>query len=298
MRQVIAAARARRHVPARVPILARLAPHLAGLPPGPRDELFQAALDAVTNSPEPADSAVDWSKAQLTEALAALLPATVLPSALDLVLTIGDRNQRARGLAALAPRLPPPLRDRALSAARVMEPGAQGPHGDHHYQAMALAGLARYVTEPSPDVIFDEALATAHAIRWPGARAQTLAALLPYLPAGHVLPAVQETLAALPELASAQARADVLGSVAAALPGSPLRDRVARDLPGPPAALSPPACGVPAAPWCRGPAARRARPGTRRPRASARACRRAPAAGRVSAGRRTRRPGSGAPTAR
>ncbi|HEV2239992.1 MAG TPA: hypothetical protein VGR98_03035, partial [Streptosporangiaceae bacterium] len=217
MRRAITVASGRRNFTDRVPILARLAPHLHG-------ELFEAALGAVEGDPGREYGDVDSSKAQVIEALAPRLPGKELQRALELAFTIDSLAERRRGLAALAPYLPETLMERALDDARTIGHGGRwkyGLHGDQaSYLALTLAGLAPHVAEPARAAVYAEALAAGRGIGWPLRRADTLAGLLPHLPAEQVGHVGGELLDTLPGLESAQRTTDILRDVAPYLPES------------------------------------------------------------------------------
>jgi hypothetical protein len=101
----------------------------------------------------------------------------MLGEALEAARQIEDRDDRATALAAIAPHLAEPLRERMLGEA--LEAARQTSY--EYARVEALAALAPHLAEPLREEVLGEALEAARQISDEYARARALAALAPRL---------------------------------------------------------------------------------------------------------------------
>ena len=144
-----------------------------------------------------------FRRAQALSGLAAHLPSSLLPEALEAARVIDHEYGRAFALSGLAAHLPSSLLPEALEAARII---------DHEYgRAFALSGLAPHLHD-----ILPEALEAARAIDHESSRASALSGLAPHLPES-LLPEALESARAIDHESY---RASALSGLAPHLPES------------------------------------------------------------------------------
>src|SRR6202035_4825668 len=185
----------------------------------------------------------DWAKAGALGSLAARLPEELLDLALTAAEEIGDDEAKAGALGTLAERLPEPRRaevlDRAITAAegdrgrlgqgrrarnagRTLAGGTAGPRADGRrgnrgrcgQGRQALGTLAERLPEPRRTEVLDRALMAAEGIGDDEAKAKVLGSLAARLPEALL----DRALKAAEGIGDDEAKAGALGSLAERLP--------------------------------------------------------------------------------
>jgi hypothetical protein len=121
-----------------------------------------------------------WDREDLLEVLTGLipgLPASRLPEALDPVRDWGEDEDRALGLARLAPYLPGPLREATFREALAAADGSRVPE----WRLAGLTGLISLLPSPWQEEAQRKALAAADAVQNPEKCLSGLARLVPLL---------------------------------------------------------------------------------------------------------------------
>ena len=209
LQEAHAAARAMSDAGLRARTLAELAP---SLPEPAQSEVWRQAFEAerALREFESRPNRGYRSEGLAWEELGPRLPDLLRQEALLQIRTLENAEQRARGLARLAPHLPERLRDGALQEVLMALRAIRNPWeqrrvlvvlaprlpaallkealsmtrtiGDESWRARALAGLVASLPESQRHDALVEALAAARAILDPANRVLTLARLTPHLP--------------------------------------------------------------------------------------------------------------------